>query len=85
MSEAEIVRTNLSTCLRESAQIWYTEDLSDLKKKALRILKEEANHWCNVLLKKFKKFVASTLNYLTIERYILNDVRANRNISSFVF
>jgi hypothetical protein len=41
MSEAEIVRTNLSTCLRESAQIWYTEDLSDLEKKALRTLKKE--------------------------------------------
>jgi hypothetical protein len=85
MFDVEVVRTNLSTCLRESTQMWYTEDLSDLKKKTLRTLNESADHWCNVLLKKFKKFVASTLNYLTIERYILDDVRVNRNISSFVF
>jgi hypothetical protein len=56
-----------------------------LKKKNISHFKRKTNHWCNVLLKKFKKFVASTLNYLIIERYILNDVRANRNISSFIF
>jgi hypothetical protein len=85
MSDVEAVQTNLSTCLKGSAQIWYTEGLSDLKKKALRTLEDGADHWCNALLKKFKKFVASALNYLTTERYILNDVRANRDISSFVF
>jgi hypothetical protein len=85
MSDAEAVRINLSACLRETTQVWYIEDLSDLEKKALRTLEDDADHWCNALLKKFKKFVASALNYLTIERYILNDVRANRNISSFVF
>jgi hypothetical protein len=42
-------------------------------------------HWCNILLKKFKKSVASTLNYLITEKYILDDVKANRNIPSFVF
>jgi hypothetical protein len=85
MFDVEVVRINLLTCLRDSTQMWYIESLSDLKKKILRTLNEEIDHWCNALLKKFKKFVASTLNYLIIERYILNDVRANRNISSFVF
>jgi hypothetical protein len=85
MSEAKIVRTNLFACLRESAQIWYIEELSDLEKKTLRTLDEETNHWCNALLKKFKKFVVSALNYLITERYILDDVRVNKNISSFVF
>jgi hypothetical protein len=85
MFDVEVVRTNLSTCLRESTQMWYTKDLNHLKKKALRTLENDADHWCYVLLKKFKKFVVSTLNYLIIERYILNDVRANKNISSFVF
>jgi hypothetical protein len=85
MSNAEIVRTNLSICLRETTQVWYTEDLSDLEKKTLRTFDDDADHWCNALLKKFKKFVAFALNYLIIERYTLNDVRANRDISSFVF
>jgi hypothetical protein len=85
MFDVEVVRTNLSTCLRESTQMWYTEDLSDLEKKTLRTLKEDVDHWCNALLKKFKKFVVSALNYLIIERYTLNDVRTNRDISSFVF
>jgi hypothetical protein len=85
MSETDAVRTNLSTCLRDSTQVWYIEDLSDLKKEALRTLDEDVDHWCNALLKKFKKFVAFVLNYLIIERYILNDVRVNRDIFSFVF
>jgi hypothetical protein len=85
MSDAKIVRINLSACLRETTQVWYIEDLSDLEKKALRTFEDDADYWCNALLKKFKKFVAFALNYLIIERYTLNDVRANRNISSFVF
>ncbi len=85
MSEAKTIRTNLSICLRESIQIWYIEKLSDLKKKVLRILEDDVDHWCNVLLKKFKKSVVFALNYLITEKYILNDVRANKNISSFVF
>jgi hypothetical protein len=85
MFEAKIVRTNLFACLRESAQMWYTEELSDLKKKTLRTLDEETNHWCNALLKKFKKFVVSALNYLITERYTLENVKTNRNIFSFVF
>jgi hypothetical protein len=85
MFDVEIVRTNLSACLRETTHVWYIEDLSDIEKKALRIFEDDADHWCNVLLKKFKKSVASTLNYLITERYTLDDVRANRDISSFVF
>ncbi len=82
MSETKIVRTNLFACLRESAQIWYIEELSDFEKKTLRTLDERANHWCNVLLKKFKKSMTFVLNYLIIERYTLNDVRVNRDIST---
>jgi hypothetical protein len=85
MSETNVVRTNLFACLRRSAQIWYTKDLSDLEKKTLCTFDENANHWCNALLKKFKKSMTFVLNYLIIERYILNDVRVNRDISSFVF
>ncbi len=85
MSGAETVRTNLSTCLRGSTQVWYIEGLSDLEKKTLRTFEEEIDHWCNVLFKKFKKSIASTLNYLTTERYTFDDVRANRDIFSFVF
>ena len=32
----EIVRINLSTCLRGSAIIWYTGELSELERLALR-------------------------------------------------
>jgi hypothetical protein len=55
MFDVEVVRTNLSTCLKESTQVWYTEELNDLKKKALRTLNESADHWCNALLKKIQK------------------------------
>jgi hypothetical protein len=54
MSNAEVVRTNLSTCLRETTQVWYTEDLSDLEKKTLRTFDDDADHWCNALLKNSK-------------------------------
>ncbi len=85
MSKAKVVRTNLSICLRESTQIWYIENLSDLEKKALRTLSDEVDHWCNALFKKFKKSVVSVLNYLITERYTLDDVQTNKNIFSFVF
>ena len=30
--EIETIKTNLSTCLRDTVQIWYIENFSDLKK-----------------------------------------------------
>jgi L-cysteine desulfidase len=44
MFEAEVVRTNLSACLRGSVQVWYIEGLSDLEKKALRTLEDDVDH-----------------------------------------
>jgi hypothetical protein len=85
MFDVDIVRINLSACLRETTQVWYIENSSDLKEEALRTFENDVDYWCNALLKKFKKFVAFALNYLIIERYTLNDVRKNRNISNFVF
>ena len=82
---AETVRANLSTCLRGTAQIWYTEGLSDLEKQALRSLGEGADHWCEALVKKFRQPVASALQKLSGEKYSLEDVKDQRDISSFVF
>lgn len=43
MLGAESVKLNLSACLRGTAQIWYTEGLSDLKKEALKFLNERTD------------------------------------------
>ena len=43
LHETEIVRVNIFSCLRGIAQIWYTEGFNDLKKKALRSLKNGAD------------------------------------------
>ena len=83
--ETETIRTNLSTCLRETTQIWYIENLSDLKKQTLRSLDEEADHWCETFIKKFRQSVTFALQKLSGERYSLNDVKNHKNISSFVF
>ena len=80
-----VIRINLFTCLREIAQMWYTKEFNDLKKKVLRFLKNDTNRWCETLIKKFKQFVSSTFSNFISKRYILDDVRNKRNISSFVF
>ena len=83
--KGEKIKINLFNCLRGVVQIWYTKNLSNLKKNALRFLNEGAEKWCEILIQKFKKSISSALQTFIIEKYILNDVRAQRNISSFVF
>ena len=82
--EDEKMKTNLFSCLKGNAQIWYTENLNDFEKKALRSLKK-TDRWCFALIKKFKQFVISTLQALSSDKYTLDDVRNKRDISSFVF
>ena len=85
MYTADKVRSNLSSCLRGTAQIWYTEGLSDLEKEALRSLGTGAEKWCDALTKKFKQSVSSALQSLSSESYSLDDLRNKRDMSSFVF
>ena len=48
------IKINLSICLRETVQIWYIENFSDLKKQTFRFFDEETDHWCEIFIKKFR-------------------------------
>ena len=85
MYTAEKVRSSLSSCLKKTVQIWYTEGLSDLKKKILRSLNIEVEKWCDALIKKFKQSVSSALQSFSSESYSLDDLKNKRDMSSFVF
>ena len=83
--ETEKIKSNFSNCFRKSIQIWYTKRFFDLKKEALRSLKKKAERWCDALIKKFKRSISSALQVLITKRYILKNVRNQKNIFSFVF
>ena len=83
--EIETIRTNLSTCLRDTVQIWYIESFSDLKKQTFRSFDEKTDHWCEIFIKKFRQSVTFAFQKFSKKKYFLNDVKSHRDISNFVF
>ena len=83
--EIETIKINLSTCLRDTVQIWYIEDFSDLKKQTLRFFDEKTDHWCEAFIKKFRQSMIFAFQKLSEKKYSLNDVKNHKNISNFVF
>ena len=53
--EIKTIKINLSICLRETVQIWYIEDFSDLKKQTFRFFDEKTDHWCEIFIEKFRQ------------------------------
>ena len=85
MYTTEKVRFNLFSCLKKTVQIWYTENLSDFEKKALRSLNIEIEKWCDVLIKKFKQSIFSALQFFSSKSYFFDDLKNKKNMSNFVF
>ena len=83
--EIETIKINLSICLRNTVQIWYIENFSDLKKQTFRFFDEKTDHWCEVFIKKFRQSVIFAFQKFSKKKYFLNDVKNHKNISSFVF
>ena len=77
------VKANLGTVLRGTVLLWYTTELSNLKKLGLRA-DNDIDEWCKVLLKRFKESIGVALAHLTAEKYTLADARNKREPSGYV-
>jgi hypothetical protein len=69
---SEIVRTNLPTCLRGAAQRWYSDELNDRDKIALRV---DLSQWYTALAKRFWENPMVATRKLNEVRYIRQDIR----------
>ena len=77
----DLVRTNLSTCLRGVALIWYMGKLSELERLALRQIDGQ---WVLMLLKHFCPSHSFALSALINKRFTLADIRARHEPSIYI-
>ena len=70
-------RIVLSQCFRDYVQKWHSLTLFELKKNLLRIVSLVI--WYQILIKSFKKRATQTLQNLQKKRYIMSDVKQQRN------
>jgi hypothetical protein len=75
--ESEMIKKNLSFCLRESVLMWHTIELFDVSKRILSY-EENVDEWVQTLIARFKiQATTATINLLK-ERYTLTDAERNR-------
>ncbi len=74
-------REVLPTCLRGSALIWHSTELTELEKRGLR--NASVDEWCETLVEKFKERTSVALQHLQTEHYTINDARQGRTPRSF--
>ena len=76
------VRELVPSCLRGSALIWYTTELTDLEKRGLR--NATVKEWCETLITTFKEQTSVALQNLQSERYTMADARKQVHPRSYV-
>ena len=74
---AELLRNNLSTCLRGEALEWHTSQLTDNEKRLLTY-GNDVDEWCAALLERFGPTKQSGMAIIARERYTLNDAVRHR-------
>ena len=79
----KLIRVNLNICLRDSAFIWYTVAFNRLKRIDLRNFELEKN-WIKKLINRFKSNHVIVINSVIVERYIITNVRSDRDSSEYV-
>ena len=75
------VKEVLPTCLRGSALIWHSTELTELEKRGLR--NASVDEWCETLVEKFKEKTSVALRNMQAEHYTMNDARQGRTPRSF--
>ena len=68
-------RAVVSSCLRGTALMWYSMELTDLERDLLRDNTTSLDRWCTTLIKRFKTRTAEALSQLVGQMYSLNDMR----------
>ena len=71
----------ISQCLRKSTLIWHSIELSTLKKKMLKNV--SLINWYNALIRRFKKRTSIVLISMQNIKYIMNDVKQQKNFRLF--
>jgi hypothetical protein len=79
-----IVRRSLEQCLRGSALMWHTNELSDLEKEALREVGDGLERWETTLVKRFKELRSVSLTKAMRGRYTISDVKHQREPTAYV-
>jgi hypothetical protein len=80
----ETIRINLSGCLRGSALSWYTGELNDLTREALRTLPTGMTRWIELLEERFKKPMLEAQTELISQKYTCNDALNRREPTEYV-
>ena len=78
----DTVRTNLNTCLRGHAMMWYTSELTELERSALRTM--PVAEWINALTKRFRPSHTVAMLALQTEHFGTLDIKAGREPASYV-
>ena len=79
-----LVRNNVNTTLRGSAQIWYTAELTNLERIGLRADNNGVDAWCSALIGRFKEPSGVALSKLTAEKYTIKNAKNRREPSAYV-
>ena len=79
-----LVRNNVNTTLRGSAQAWYTAELTNLERIGLRADTNGVDAWCSALISRFKEPSGVALSKLTAEKYSIKDAKNRREPSAYV-
>jgi hypothetical protein len=75
--ESEMIKKNLSSCLRESVLMWHTVELFDVSRRIL-FYEENVNEWIQTFIVRFKTQITIVIVNLLKERYILTNAKRNR-------
>ncbi len=76
----KMIAENLYTCLQDIALKWYVSELTDMKKRLLKLSLEE---WHRALLSRFKKSSAAALIIITTEKYTIIDAHRRRELREY--
>ena len=79
--EENKLRLIISQCLRDIVLIWHSTELFDVEKEIYRDM--FLQNWCNVLIKRFKKRILATFNFIQTTKYTLQDARMQKNSKVF--
>ena len=78
-----LVRTNLHRCFQDDVQTWYIDEINELQRSDLK-KNHELKNWEKCLIKRFKMSESKIMKLLAENKYIIENVRKQRTITSYV-
>ena len=81
LRDENILRNIIFQCLRDTTLIWHSTELSNVEKSIYREM--SFDNWCTILIKRFKEKTFTALINIHFTKYILDDVRNQKNSKVF--